>query len=77
MAARLETLKQLGRTVLLSRAFADFVEREFDLERIGEFPVRSFNDPIACSRITAECQPSRCVFISGDFKPAESAASVG
>jgi adenylate cyclase len=47
MAARLETLtKQLGRTVLLSRAFADFVEREFDLERVGEYPVRGFNDPI-------------------------------
>ncbi|HWX33422.1 MAG TPA: adenylate/guanylate cyclase domain-containing protein [Steroidobacteraceae bacterium] len=47
MAARLETLtKQLGRTVLLSRAFADFVEKEFDLERVGEYPVRGFNDPI-------------------------------
>jgi len=28
--------KQLGRTVLLSRAFADFVESGFDLERVGE-----------------------------------------
>jgi len=47
MAARLENLtKQLGRTVLLSRAFADFVEKEFDLERVGEYPVRGFNDPI-------------------------------
>jgi adenylate cyclase len=47
MASRLETLtKQLGRTVLLSRAFADLVESEFDLERIGEYPVRGFNDPI-------------------------------
>jgi class 3 adenylate cyclase len=47
MAARLETLtKQLGRMVLLSRAFADFVENEFDLERVGEYPVRGFNDPI-------------------------------
>ena len=47
MASRLETLtKQLGRTVLLSRAFADFVEGEFDLERVGEYPVRGFNDPI-------------------------------
>jgi hypothetical protein len=44
---RLETLtEQLGRTVLLSRAFADFVESDFDLERIGEYPVRGFNDPI-------------------------------
>ena len=35
MASRLETLtKQLGRTVLLSRAFADFVESDFDLERV-------------------------------------------
>jgi adenylate cyclase len=47
MASRLETLtKQLGRTVLLSRAFADFVENDFDLERLGEYPVRGFNDPI-------------------------------
>ena len=47
MASRLETLtKQLGRPVLLSRAFADFVESEFDLERVGEYPVRGFNDPI-------------------------------
>jgi adenylate cyclase len=47
MASRLETLtKQLGRPVLLSRAFADFVERDFALERVGEYPVRGFNDPI-------------------------------
>src|SRR5258705_4244081 len=47
MASRLETLtKQLGRTVLLSRAFADFVESDFDLERVGEYPVRGFNNPI-------------------------------
>jgi adenylate cyclase len=47
MASRLETLtKQLGRPVLLSRAFADSVESDFDLERVGEYPVRGFNDPI-------------------------------
>jgi adenylate cyclase len=47
MASRLETLtKQLGRPVLLSRAFADFVENDFDLEHVGEHPVRGFNDPI-------------------------------
>ena len=47
MASRLETLtKQLGRTVLLSRAFADFVNDDFALERVGEYPVRGFNDPI-------------------------------
>jgi adenylate cyclase len=47
MASRLETLtKQLGRTVLLSRAFADLVKSDFDLERVGEYPVRGFNDPI-------------------------------
>jgi adenylate cyclase len=47
MASRLEALtKQLGKTVLLSRAFADFVERDFDLERVGEYPVRGFSDPI-------------------------------
>ncbi|WGR98298.1 adenylate/guanylate cyclase domain-containing protein [Bradyrhizobium sp. ISRA443] len=47
MASRLETLtKQLGRTVLLSRAFADMAANDFDLERVGEFPVRGFSDPI-------------------------------
>jgi len=47
MASRLETLtKQLGRTVLLSRAFADFVNEDFDLERVGEYPVHGFSDPI-------------------------------
>lgn len=47
MASRLEALtKQLGRTVLLSRAFADFVKGDFELERVGEHPVRGFTDPI-------------------------------
>src|SRR3954463_8364217 len=47
MASRLEALtKQLGKTVLLSRAFADFVKDDFELERVGEHPVRGFNDPI-------------------------------
>ncbi|WP_407169009.1 adenylate/guanylate cyclase domain-containing protein [Bradyrhizobium sp. ORS 111] len=47
MASRLETLtKQVGRTVLLSRAFADLVASDFELERVGEFPVRGFSDPI-------------------------------
>jgi adenylate cyclase len=47
MASRLESLtKQLGRTVLLSRAFAVFVKDDFELERVGEYPVRGFNDPI-------------------------------
>jgi adenylate cyclase len=47
MASRLEALtKQLGKKVLLSRAFADLVKNEFDLERVGEYPVRGFNDPI-------------------------------
>jgi adenylate cyclase len=32
--------------VLLSRAFADFVEHDLSLERVGEYPVRGFNDPI-------------------------------
>jgi hypothetical protein len=31
---------------VLSRAFADFVESDFDLERVGEYPVRGFADPI-------------------------------
>jgi adenylate cyclase len=47
MASRLEALtKQLGRPVLLSRAFADAVGSEFALERVGEYPVRGFNEPI-------------------------------
>jgi adenylate cyclase len=47
MASRLEALtKQLERPVLLSRAFADFVANDFALERVGEYPVRGFNDPI-------------------------------
>ena len=25
---------------------ADLVESDFDLERVGEYPVRGFNDPI-------------------------------
>ena len=47
MASRLEALtKQLGKPVLLSSAFADLVKNDFDLERVGEYPVRGFNDPI-------------------------------
>jgi adenylate cyclase len=47
MASRIETFtKQVGKPVLLSRAFADFVKGDFDLERVGEYPVRGFNDPI-------------------------------
>lgn len=47
MASRLEALtKQLGKPVLLSSAFADLVKNEFDLERVGKYPVRGFNDPI-------------------------------
>ena len=47
LVSRLEAFtKQLGKTVLLSRAFADFVESDFDLERVGEYPVRGFSDPI-------------------------------
>ena len=47
MASRLEALtKQLGKPVLLSRAFADLVEGDPALERVGEYPVRGFNDPI-------------------------------
>jgi adenylate cyclase len=47
MASRLEALtKQLGRNVLLSRAFADLAKGEFVLERVGEYPVRGFSEPI-------------------------------
>ncbi|CCD96580.1 conserved hypothetical protein [Bradyrhizobium sp. ORS 375] len=47
MASRMEALtKQVGRSVLMSRAFAELVEGPFALERVGEFPVRGFSDPI-------------------------------
>jgi adenylate cyclase len=47
MASRLESLtKQLGKTVLLSRDFADLVKGQFELEHVGEYPVRGFADPI-------------------------------
>ncbi|MCK1675102.1 adenylate/guanylate cyclase domain-containing protein [Bradyrhizobium sp. 150] len=47
MASRLEALtKQLGKKVLLSRDFAELVEREFELEHVGEYEVRGFSDPI-------------------------------
>ncbi|WBL80218.1 adenylate/guanylate cyclase domain-containing protein [Bradyrhizobium xenonodulans] len=47
MASRLEALtKQLGRTVLLSRAFAELVEKQFELEHVGKHEVRGFSDPI-------------------------------
>jgi adenylate cyclase len=47
MASRLESLtKQLGKKVLLSRAFADFVKDDFELERVGEYPVRGFSEPV-------------------------------
>ncbi len=47
MASRLEALtKQLGKNVLLSQAFADLVKSDFELERVGEYPLRGFNDPV-------------------------------
>jgi hypothetical protein len=57
IASRLEALtKQLGKTVLLSRAFADFVASVFALERVGEYPVRGFKTRSSCLPITAECR---------------------
>ncbi|TPQ34092.1 adenylate/guanylate cyclase domain-containing protein [Bradyrhizobium guangdongense] len=47
MASRMEALtKQVGRPILLSRAFADLVKDDFALERVGEFPVRGFSEPV-------------------------------
>ncbi len=47
MASRLEALtKQLGKPVLLSGAFAEFVKDEFELDNVGKHAVRGFNDPI-------------------------------
>ena len=39
-------LRSLGFEVPLSCASAHFVESEFDLDRIGEHPVRGFSNPI-------------------------------
>jgi adenylate cyclase len=47
MASRIETMtKQLGKTVLLSKAFAELVGSDFDLEHAGEHTVRGFSDKI-------------------------------
>ncbi|WP_027571519.1 adenylate/guanylate cyclase domain-containing protein [Bradyrhizobium sp. WSM1743] len=47
MASRLEALtKKLGRNVLLSRDFAELVEKQFGLEHVGRHEVRGFSDPI-------------------------------
>ena len=47
MASRLEALtKQLGRTCCCPARLPTLVKSDFDLERVGEYPVRGFNDPI-------------------------------
>jgi adenylate cyclase len=47
LASRLEALtKQLGRSVVMSRDFADQVKGEFNLEAMGKHSVRGFSDPI-------------------------------
>ena len=47
LASRLEALtKQLGRSVVMSRDFADQVKGEFNLEAVGKHSVRGFSDPI-------------------------------
>ncbi|GLR94564.1 MULTISPECIES: adenylate/guanylate cyclase domain-containing protein [Bradyrhizobium] len=47
MASRLEALtKTIGKKVLLSRAFAELVEKEFALEHVGQHEVRGFSEPI-------------------------------
>lgn len=47
MASRLEALtKTIGKKVLLSRAFAELVQKEFALEHVGQHAVRGFNEPI-------------------------------
>jgi adenylate cyclase len=38
--------KQLEKPVLLSRAFAVLVKSDFDLNRVGEYPLPGFNDPV-------------------------------
>ena len=47
MASRLEALtKQVGKNVILSHAFADLVKGDFELERVGQFPIRGFSEPV-------------------------------
>jgi adenylate cyclase len=47
LASRLEALtKKLGRSVVMSRDFADQVKGEFNLEAVGKHSVRGFSDPI-------------------------------
>src|SRR5262245_44984388 len=47
MASRSETMtKQLGKPVLLSKAFAELVKGDFHLEHAGEHQVRGFSEPI-------------------------------
>jgi adenylate cyclase len=47
LASRLEAFtKQLGRSVVMSRAFADQVRGEFNIESVGKHSVRGFNDPV-------------------------------
>lgn len=58
MASRLEALtKQLGKKVLLSRDFAELVEREFELEQVGKYEVRGFSDPIELLRFEDDGGP--------------------
>ena len=64
MASRLEAFtKQLGRTVLLSRAFADFVESDFDLERVGarlQRPNRAVCVPRLNAGLSLTAEPGMC-----------------
>ncbi|KYG98014.1 adenylate/guanylate cyclase domain-containing protein [Bradyrhizobium sp. DOA1] len=47
MASRLEALtKTIGKKVLLSRDFAELVEKEFALDHVGRHEVRGFSEPI-------------------------------
>jgi adenylate cyclase len=47
LASRLEALtKQLGRSAVMSRDFADQVKGEFNLEAMGKHSVRGSSDPI-------------------------------
>jgi hypothetical protein len=55
MASRLEALtKQLGKIVLLSRAFADLVGSDFELERVGNIRCAASATRSSCLPIMAE-----------------------
>jgi adenylate cyclase len=47
VASRLETLtKEVGRPVLISKAFVDVAQCRHELEELGKFPLRGLGEPV-------------------------------